>query len=154
MLTKFLLVPIAIGYLVTVSAAIAFDSASPQKSSPLADAQRAINMGNYEKAIPMLEDIVKSDTDNADAFNLLAYSQRKIGDYDAALGNYQKALSIDPEHRGANEYLGELYLTLDNLPAAEERLKVLDDACGLFGCKEEDELEEAIEAYKKANGIS
>jgi tetratricopeptide (TPR) repeat protein len=67
-----------------------------------------------------------------------------------ALDYYQKALQIDPEHRGANEYLGELYLQMDRLDLALERLKVLDDDC-FFGCKEFDELEDAIEDYRAKN---
>jgi tetratricopeptide (TPR) repeat protein len=82
--------------------------------------------------------------------NLLAYSQRKLQRFDAALVNYQKALDIEPEHRGANEYLGELYLQLGQLDKAQERLQVLDDAC-YFGCDEFDELEEAIEVYRSQN---
>jgi len=70
--------------------------------------------------------------------------------FDEALVNYQKALKIEPEHRGANEYLGELHLQMGRLDKALERLKVLDDDC-FFGCEEFDELEEAIEIYRKEN---
>ena len=55
---------------------------------------------------------------------------------------------MSPKHRGANEYLGELYLETDQLAKAEERLKVLDGACFL-GCEEYDDLKEAIEKYKE-----
>ena len=47
---------------------------------------------------------------NADAWNLMGYAHRKLGQVDQALGFYQKALSLNAEHRGALEYLGELYL--------------------------------------------
>ena len=88
--------------------------------------------------------------DDADLLNLYAFSQRKLNKFDIALENYQKALQIDPEHRGANEYLGELYLILDQPDKAEERLEVLDREC-FFGCEEYDELKQAIEDYRKQN---
>ena len=64
--------------------------------------------------------------------------------------HYQAALRIKPNHRGANEYLGELYLELGRLEEAEERLKVLDAACK-FRCEEYQDLEEAIASYKSRN---
>ena len=83
--------------------------------------------------------------------NYLGFSHRKLGNYEEAERYYLRALEIEPEHRGANEYIGELYLETDRPELAEERLQVLDDAC-FFGCEEYDELKEAIEAYKAAKG--
>ncbi len=77
--------------------------------------------------------MLKETPEDADMLNLLAYSQRKLQRFDEALVNYQKALGIEPEHRGANEYLGELYLQLGQPDKAQERLQVLDEAC-FFGC--------------------
>ena len=53
-------------------------------------------------------------------------------------------------HRGANEYLGELYLELKQLDKAQERLNVLSTACN--GCEEYTELKEKVDAFK--NGQS
>ena len=44
---------------------------------------------------------------------------------------YNEALRIDPNHRGALEYSGELYLMKGDLARAEERLAALDKACTL-----------------------
>ncbi len=80
----------------------------------------------------------------------MACSQRQLKQYDSALECYQKALQIDSRHRGANEYLGELYLQIGQLDKAEERLEVLDKEC-FFGCEEFDDLEAAIADYRKQN---
>ena len=75
-----------------------------------------------------------------------------MGNTAKAFEHYGIALELEPKHRGANEYLGELYLETGQLEKAEQRLKVLDQAC-FFGCEEYDELKEAIEAYKaRTNG--
>ena len=126
------------------------DSGGSDRGSRLAPFQQLIDEQKYQAAIDKLQEAMKEAPDNADLLNLTAYSQRQLKRFDEALGNYQKALKIDPEHRGANEYLGELYLQMGQLDKALERLKVLDDAC-FFGCEEFDELEEAIEAYRAKN---
>ena len=126
------------------------DGGSGERGSPLAPFQKLIDDGKYQQAITELDKALKDEPDNADLLNLMAYSQRQLKHYDVALECYQKALQIDPEHRGANEYLGELYLQIGQLDKAEERLEVLDKEC-FFGCKEFDDLEAAIADYRKQN---
>jgi hypothetical protein len=57
-------------------------------------------------------------------------------------------LALDPKHRGAREYLGELYLMQKQLAKAEEQLAALDNLC-FFPCEELTELREKVAAYKK-----
>ena len=64
---------------------------------------------------------------------------------------YARALAIDPRHTEAIEYLGELYLALDDLARAEEQLAKLGEICS-SGCEEYEELKEAVEEYKAARG--
>jgi tetratricopeptide (TPR) repeat protein len=113
-------------------------------------ASAKVDAGKYDDAIEILEDIVDDNPKNADAWNLMGYSHRKLGEYDDALEYYGKALKLKPNHVGANEYLGELYLEMKDLPKAEERLAVLTKACN--GCEEQKELEEKIADYKANNG--
>ena len=115
------------------------------------EAVKLVKAGNYAGAVPLLETTVSDDPTNADALNYLGYSHRHLGDRDQALSYYQKALSLEPKHLGANEYLGELHLLMGNVSKAEERLAVLDKAC-FFGCEEYSELKEKIADYKAKNG--
>ncbi len=110
------------------------------------EAQRKVQASDYSGAIPILEGILKQEPGNADALNYLGYSHRKLGNATKALAYYLQALANEPEHLGANEYLGELYLEMGALPKAEERLAVLQKACS--GCTEEAELAEKIAAFK------
>ncbi len=116
-------------------------------------AVKAIKAGDYAKAIPLLESVVSRDDKNADAYNWLAYATRKSGNPTAAIPIYEKALSIDPKHRGAHEYIGEAYLTLDNVPKAKEHLRTLDSLCFL-PCSEYRDLKRAVEAYEKSGGTA
>ena len=110
-----------------------------------------IDKKNYAAAIPLLRKVVASDPEDADAYNHLGYTHRQLGKMDEAIGFYQKALAIEPDHLGANEYLGELWLQVGELAKAEQRLEVLDDAC-FFGCDQFYKLRDAIDAYKKKAG--
>jgi Flp pilus assembly protein TadD len=113
-----------------------------------AAAKAAIAQRNYDQATPLLQRTVEKNPSNADAWNYLGYVNARADKHEAALGYYGKALALQPKHRGANEYLGELYLKMGDLPKAEERLSVLNDAC-FFGCAEYDLLKKAVNAYKQ-----
>ena len=108
-----------------------------------------VKSGNFQVAIKYLKQAAKNSTNNADIYNLMGYSHRKLDLLEEAFFYYHKALKLDPRHQGANEYIGELYLRTNNLKKAEEHLEVLDDVC-LFGCDEYDDLKDAIEKYKKS----
>ena len=63
-----------------------------------------------------------------------------------ALGFYLKALKINPKHKGAHEYLGELYVETGQLAKAREMLADLEKLCGNTSCEEYEDLEKAINA--------
>ncbi|MBT8435322.1 MAG: tetratricopeptide repeat protein [Gammaproteobacteria bacterium] len=126
------------------------DGGYGQKESPLSPIHELIEDEKYQQAITRIDEALRDQPDSADLLNLLAYSNRKLGNFDVAMENYLKALEIDSDHRGANEYLGELFLQLGQPEKAEERLAVLDKEC-FFGCDEYDKLKRAIEDYRKQN---
>jgi hypothetical protein len=64
--------------------------------------------------------------------------------------HYERAIDLDPRHRGAHEYIGETYLLVGDLAAAQRHLEALRGIC-LLGCEELTDLQEAIDRYKKEN---
>ena len=125
------------------------DSASDGPSDPdWAAAEKAVDDEDFAGALPLLRTVVAKDDRNADAYNYLGYTLSHLDKYEGSKQAYDKALALKPEHRGANEYLGELYLKMGNLAGAEERLKVLDSAC-FFGCEEFEDLKQAIAEFKR-----
>jgi len=146
---------ILFGLLAAPGAALALGSDStpePQQVDSYKQAKDLIDDEKYAKAIPLLQQSIKEKGEYADALSLLGYSNRKLGDKAKAMTYYTKALNLEPQHLGANEYLGELYLELNDLPKAQARLAILKGACG--DCEEYEDLEEAIDAYKQAHGLS
>ena len=146
-----LMVAFSVAFVSVASVAWAMDSDNTDRPpAPPGDYElgvKAVRAGNYAAALPLLEKVVGKNAGDADAWNFIGYSQRKLKRFDQALIAYQKALAIKPDHRGANEYIGELYLQTGKPTKARERLKVLDSAC-FFGCEEYDELKAAIAAYE------
>ena len=110
-------------------------------------AQASIAQADYSGAMTHLQNVLAATPDNADALNLMGFSERKMGKMDESLEYYNKALALNPKHLGANEYLGELYLDMKNVDKAKERLAVLMNACG-GTCEEYTELKEKIDQYK------
>jgi cytochrome c-type biogenesis protein CcmH/NrfG len=95
-----------------------------------------------------LEKFVKANPNNADGFNLLGYSLRNNKRYPEAILNYKEALRIDPNHRGAHEYLGQAYVQTKQLDKAKELLASLEKICGTQ-CEEYIDLKKAIAKFKK-----
>ena len=75
----------------------------------------------------------------------MGFSLRKSGDYQQAYTFYRKALEFDPDHKGALEYLGELYVEIGQVEKAKENLAQLKRLCP-GGCEELADLEHAITA--------
>lgn len=129
------------------------DSTTPAKKAD--DYKKAVDLiedEKYSAAIPLLQKSIKEKGEYADALNQLGYANRKMGNWKAGMEYYLKALSLEPNHLGANEYLGELYLEQKDLPNAEKQLAILKAACG--DCDEFDELEDSIDDYKDDNNIN
>jgi len=88
-----------------------------------------VQQEDWDGAITALLTLVERRAFDDDAHTLLGYAYRKKGDYDASLESYQRALELNPHHRGALEYLGEAYLELGDRGRAVETLKRLAEAC-------------------------
>tara|TARA_B100000575_G_C23037638_1_gene597217 strand:- start:48 stop:602 length:555 start_codon:yes stop_codon:yes gene_type:complete len=119
-------------------------------SKEMRKATALVNQEAFADALLLLKKEVAGDPDNADAWNLIGFSSRNLGDYVTSEEAYDKALAINPNHKGALEYKGELYLTLGNLAGAEELLARLRKSCS-FNCSEVKDLNDAVVAYKKVN---
>ena len=99
---------------------------------------------NYEKALKLLIKSNKKKPNKADTLNYLGFTSRKLGDFDNGEKYYLQGLAVDPNHRGINEYLGELYVATNRHNLAVERLEVLKGC----NCEEYDQLKAVIAGEK------
>lgn len=119
------------------------------ENANIAAGRKSIEAKDFKSALGYLSKAVQEEPNNADAHSMLGYGYRKLGTFDKSMEHYQRALKIDGNHRSAREYLGELYLEMDQPANAEKELATLKKACPFFGkCEEYDDLKEAIEKYK------
>jgi len=119
-------------------------------------AKRLIRHEQYADAIPHLEKALAKHPHDADVFNYLGYTHRMVGvseatpardnDFKLSLAYYQQALAIDPNHKGVHEYLGELFLQMNDLNSAHHEMNELVILCP-DGCEERDMLSKALAAY-------
>ena len=95
----------------------------------------------YSKAYDKLLKAYDKDKKNPDVLNYLGFTLRKAGNFEEAETFYLAGLEIKPDHKGINEYLGELYIKTNRIELAKERLEVLKGC----KCEEFEELKELIE---------
>ena len=101
---------------------------------------------NYEKALKLLIKSNNKNPNKANTLNYLGFTTRKLGDYSGGEKYYLQGLTIEPNHNGINEYLGELYIVTNRMDLAKERLSVLKSC----NCKEYKQLKEIIDGKKKS----
>ena len=114
-------------------------------------AEEYIDKNNFKKSLKVLKGLTKREDLSgfrADIYNLLGFSYRKLSkpDLDKSFAAYMMAIELEPAHLGAHEYLGELYLMLENKSMALEMLAKLEVMAGKSS-KEYLDLEKAINQY-------
>jgi predicted Zn-dependent protease len=112
-----------------------------EAQSPYDQAMDLVKSEQYEDARKIFEDLAAKTPDNPDVVNMLAYTQRKTGDLDEALRNYQRALKLRPKFPEAHEYLGEAYL--------QAAMREMDTLRG-FGGSGKDEVQKLNDAFQAA----
>ena len=83
---------------------------------------------------------------NADIQNYIGYGYRRLRELEPAFAHFRQALTFNPRHRAAHQHMGEAYLTIGNLAAAEEHLAALEGIC-LIPCEEYGDLQRVIAKY-------
>jgi tetratricopeptide (TPR) repeat protein len=120
----------------------------PTKASPdLASVRIKIKAQDFKAAIAELTPMLQSHQ-HADVYNLLGFSHRKSGEMKEAATYYAKALDFDPDHKGALEYQGEMFIQLGEIEKARGNLARLVKLCPA-GCEERADLEKAVTAGTK-----
>jgi len=131
-------------WLLASSVAFAGDSSPPTpRDLELEKAKTAIARKDWSAALAVLEPYTVANPRSAYGFNLMGYSLRNQNKYDEALVAYKQALTLDPKHKGAHEYIGIAYIQMGQLDKAKEHLASLDKIC-TFSCEEYRDLKKAI----------
>jgi len=147
---------LAVSLLLVATVCLAADTddgpAAAKLDPDYAAGKKAIESKDWSAAIKSLSSAALRDTRNADIQNYLGYAYRNAGQMEVAFKHYERALQLNPRHRGAHEYVGEAYLLLGNVSKAEEHLAALQKIC-LIPCEEYGDLKKEIDAYRKRGGV-
>jgi Flp pilus assembly protein TadD len=131
------------------SANMGSDDSSESQDPNLVAGKKAIDAQDWKQATQLLSKAALTDPNNADIQNWLGYAQRKQGNLNAAFAAYNQALKLNPNHKGAHEYIGEAYLMAGDVAKAEKHLAELQRLCSPIPCEESKDLQRAIQEYKK-----
>jgi tetratricopeptide (TPR) repeat protein len=104
----------------------------------------------FKKALERGEDVVKLAPDYHEAWNLVGYCSRKLGNYDRAFEAYEKCVALKWDYAPAREYMGEAWLEKGDPKKAREQL-VLLERIGVPADAERKELAAAIATYETAH---
>lgn len=137
------LAAIMIAGFMLASHAFAADTVTSYDAPDLTEVRAAIKAKDFKGAITALTAIIDRGTVHADVYSLLGFSWRKSGDYKSAQLYYAKALDFDPNHKGALEYQGQMFIELGEMERAKKNHERLVKLCPT-GCEERDDLEEAL----------
>jgi tetratricopeptide (TPR) repeat protein len=74
----------------------------------------------YSSALAKFQEAVQDDARMHEAWNYVGYTNRHLGNYDAALAAYEKALTLKPGYPDALEYRGEAFLGLNRISDAQQ----------------------------------
>jgi Flp pilus assembly protein TadD len=129
--------------------AFAVDNIESTDAPDLTSVRAKIKAKDYAAALAELRNLAE-DTQQADVYNLLGFTLRKTGDFKTSLTYYTKTLELQPDHKAAREYLGELYVETGNMEKAREQLAILTKLCP-GGCEEREDLQKAISAKSASN---
>jgi tetratricopeptide (TPR) repeat protein len=99
--------------------------------------------GDYQAALDMAARAANKEDPRI--LRVTGFATRKLGDVDAAMPYYQKALEINPGDTKTRQYLGEAYLQLGDLASARGQLREIEHDCGV-SCEDYQSLADAIAA--------
>jgi tetratricopeptide (TPR) repeat protein len=125
-----------------VSADAASTTSISRDAPDLTSVKAKVKAKDFTGALAELKPMLETHH-HADLYNLMGFSLRKTGDIKQGGEFYVKALELDPYHRGALEYQGQMFVELGQVAKAKANLKRLVALCPK-GCEERQDLEEAI----------
>jgi Tfp pilus assembly protein PilF len=82
----------------------------------------------YQEAAQYFSKAISMNNNYAEAYNMLGFCTRKLGDLTKAIGYYETALKLKPNFPEAREYFGETWLQQGNLARAVQQYIILQKA--------------------------
>jgi tetratricopeptide (TPR) repeat protein len=108
----------------------------------------------FRKGRDMFRSAVASDPSMKEAWNMLGYTSRKLGDYEESLQAYDQALALAPDYPEAIEYRAELFLLTGRLGDVKEAYASLLKSSPSYAGVLKTSMQDWLKAKKSAPGVS
>ena len=147
-----------LGVLLAAAAGAAFADPEDSDAQAVRDpditaGKQALEARDWKEAAGRFAKAALRDPGNADLQSYLGYSYRHLSRYQLAFEHYQRALAINPRHKGAHEYIGEAYLETGDLAGAERHLAILKSLCPL-SCEQLEDLQREVAAFRENKAVA
>jgi tetratricopeptide (TPR) repeat protein len=113
-----------VGYELYEKAMTQETSAAKLRGAAAREAGESVKEG-FSQAREHFRTVVAADPNMKEAWNLLGYTSRRLGDYEESLSAYDAALKLEPDYPEAIEYRAELFLLTGRLTQAREAYATL-----------------------------
>ncbi|MGH9809613.1 MAG: tetratricopeptide repeat protein, partial [Terriglobia bacterium] len=117
----------ALGYLAPHGERTGMQGMDPKDGLPihnkLEDARHWAQRGEWQRAEPLVLEVLAATPRNVSALNVLGLIGVKEGDGDKAFKYYQESLAIDPDQFRVHGVLGALNMTQGDLDGAEKEFR-------------------------------
>lgn len=113
-----------LGYEIYEKAMSQETAAAKLKGAAAREAAEAVKEG-FSQARERFRTVVAADPNMKEAWNLIGYTSRRLGEFEESLSAYDAALKLEPDYPEAIEYRAELYLLTGRLTQAREAYATL-----------------------------
>jgi tetratricopeptide (TPR) repeat protein len=122
------------------------------KGARARDQQQSVMKG-YGEARERFRTASSADANMKEAWNLLGYTSRRLGDYEESLAAYDKALALQPDYPEAIEYRAELFLLTGRLEQAKQAYAVLAKSSPSYAGVLKQSMQDWLAQGKPATGV-
>jgi tetratricopeptide (TPR) repeat protein len=134
--------------------ALQLDKSTAKRSTAEAREQQQTMLEGYALSRERFRTAVAADPGLKEAWNLIGYTSRRLGDYEESLSAYDKALAIAPDYPEAIEYRAELFLLTGRLPQVKEAYGALLKASPSYAGVLKTSMQEWLAEKKPAANVS
>ena len=123
-------------------------SASGLTGAKARDAQQQVKEG-YSEAREHFRTVVAADPNMKEAWNLIGYTSRRLGEYEESLSAYDAALKLNPDYPEAIEYRAELFLLAARLDDAKAAYATLTKSSPSYAAVLLQSMHDWVKAQRK-----
>ncbi len=108
---------------IMVSGLLACGGSEERKAKYMEEGKQLFKEGNYEKAKLAFKNVLQIDPKDVESRFQMAESLSKLGDIQAAVGQYMAVIGEAPNHIMSRIRMGQIFLLVKNVPEADKLAK-------------------------------